>query len=103
PSRRAAQVWRFWFSLLSADDQVVFEGAGVKKPPPRAGREGRPCVISGAGARDSGAPTKTRPWPSNWLPRALPRGSKLAVLAENCHMARAAGARATWSDRHRRR
>jgi hypothetical protein len=39
PSREAtAAVWRFRFSLLSADDQVVFEGAGVKKPPIRRWR-----------------------------------------------------------------
>jgi hypothetical protein len=31
----------FWFSLLSADDQVVFEGVGVKKAA-YPGRLGRP-------------------------------------------------------------
>jgi hypothetical protein len=25
PEKRAAALWQFWFSLMSADDQVAFE------------------------------------------------------------------------------
>src|SRR5262245_46057679 len=48
-----------------------------------AGRGGTPCVISGVGARDSGAPGKTRLRASNELPRALPSVPYALFLAEN--------------------